>query len=275
MITGAHIRLLFCTVIFAGSQATATLSQDTAGGDQPPAAPFGVWIDHTGRGAVEITDCDGKLCGHVVWVRDAEDNNGCGAQIMGNVKKTGKKTWDNGWIYSPERKKRFDVEIKPVNPDKLKLRGYAGVKLFGKTMFWKRAPSDLVLCSKEGEPEQSAREKKPPQKQTKRKDTPKVEKAPEKKQKAAKQPADQDLPEIINPDAAAEESATAEEPREERSARRNRDEPRARNESRRRDDDEDYIDDEREDYDRTETASDECRLSLPYVEITFPCDKDN
>ena len=29
-------------------------------------SPIGVWIDHTGRGAVEITDCSGKLCGKLV-----------------------------------------------------------------------------------------------------------------------------------------------------------------------------------------------------------------
>ena len=33
-------------------------------------SPLGVWIDHTGRGAVEITDCGGKLCGRIVWVKD-------------------------------------------------------------------------------------------------------------------------------------------------------------------------------------------------------------
>ncbi len=32
-----------------------------------------LWIDHTGRGAVEITECNGKLCGHVAWVKDAKN----------------------------------------------------------------------------------------------------------------------------------------------------------------------------------------------------------
>lgn len=31
----------------------------------------GIWVDHTGRGAVEITDCGGKLCGKIIWLQDA------------------------------------------------------------------------------------------------------------------------------------------------------------------------------------------------------------
>ena len=33
--------------------------------------PLGVWLDHTGRGAVEITKCVDAVCGKVVWVADA------------------------------------------------------------------------------------------------------------------------------------------------------------------------------------------------------------
>ncbi len=41
--------------------------------------PLGVWVNDTGRGAIEIKDCGGKLCGHVVWVKDpASDVKGCG-----------------------------------------------------------------------------------------------------------------------------------------------------------------------------------------------------
>lgn len=41
-------------------------------------APTGVWIDNTGKGAIEITDCAGQLCGRLVWVADAADAEGCG-----------------------------------------------------------------------------------------------------------------------------------------------------------------------------------------------------
>ncbi len=107
----------------------------------------GVWIDHTGRGAVEITDCNGKLCGHVAWVDDAKNSDQCGKQIIGNVKSVGKNKWDNGWIYDPDRGSKYDVELTAVSADKLKVVGYAGTKWLSETYTWKRAPADLKKCN--------------------------------------------------------------------------------------------------------------------------------
>lgn len=114
-------------------------------------SPVGTWIDHTGRGAVEITDCNGALCGRVVWVKDAKDEEGCNLQIIGNVKPVAGGKWDGGWIYDPERQSRYDVELTPIGDRKLRVHGYAGMKLFGETMTWTRAPADLAKCGKPGE----------------------------------------------------------------------------------------------------------------------------
>ncbi len=109
----------------------------------------GVWMNDTGRGAVEIKNCGGALCGHVVWVKDGADAKGCGKQIIGEARPAGGANWGNGWIYSPEKKRRYDVELTPLGEDKLRVVGYAGVKLFSKTMIWKRAPADLQRCGTE------------------------------------------------------------------------------------------------------------------------------
>ncbi len=111
--------------------------------------PTGVWINDTGRGAIEIKSCGTSLCGHVVWVKDTTDTKGCGRQIIGNAAKVDGSTWDNGWIYSPEKKQKYDVELKPLSNGTLQVTGYAGTKLFSKTMIWKRAPSNLVRCGTE------------------------------------------------------------------------------------------------------------------------------
>ncbi|MFA6140472.1 MAG: DUF2147 domain-containing protein [Hyphomicrobium sp.] len=108
-------------------------------------SPIGVWIDHTGRGAVEIVDCGGNLCGKVVWIADAKNAKGCGLQILGDVKPMGDGTFDEGWIYDPDKDAKFDVEIVPQG-DKLKIVGYAGVKLFSQTFTWTKAPGDLQRC---------------------------------------------------------------------------------------------------------------------------------
>jgi uncharacterized protein (DUF2147 family) len=131
---------------------TATLILALAGFTVLPFAtaqaadPTGVWINDTGRGAIEIKSCGASLCGHVVWVKDTTDTKGCGRQIIGNAAKVDGSTWDNGWIYSPEKKKKYDVELKPLSNGTLQVTGYAGTKLFSKTMIWKRAPANLVRC---------------------------------------------------------------------------------------------------------------------------------
>lgn len=117
-----------------------------AGSVSAASSPHGVWIDHTGRGAVEITDCSGALCGRVVWVKDAADEDGCNMQIIGNAKPVAGGKWDGGWIWDPERRSKFDVELTPIGEQKLKVHGYAGMKLFGETMTWTRAPADLQRC---------------------------------------------------------------------------------------------------------------------------------
>ena len=62
----------------ASAAAAAALS--LSGGVFAADSPLGVWIDHTGRGAVEITDCGGALCGKVVWV--ADQANLCGRRQL-------------------------------------------------------------------------------------------------------------------------------------------------------------------------------------------------
>jgi uncharacterized protein (DUF2147 family) len=108
--------------------------------------PTGVWIDHTGRGAVEITDCAGALCGRIVWLKDAGNKSVCGKQVIGSAKRTSAGTWDGGWIYDPERGARYSVELKLLGPDKLRVMGYMGSKMFSETYTWRRATVDLARC---------------------------------------------------------------------------------------------------------------------------------
>jgi uncharacterized protein (DUF2147 family) len=108
--------------------------------------PTGVWIDHTGRGAVEITECAGALCGRIVWLKDAGHKSVCGKQIIGSARRSSASTWDGGWIYDPDRETRYSVELKLVDPNKLRVMGYMGSKLFSETYTWKRATTDLERC---------------------------------------------------------------------------------------------------------------------------------
>ncbi|MEO8421766.1 MAG: DUF2147 domain-containing protein, partial [Hyphomicrobium sp.] len=135
---------------FALHGAVLAVAMAAAGAANADNSATGVWIDHTGRGAVEITDCNGKLCGHVAWVEDAKNSDQCGKQIIGNVKSVGKNKWDNGWIFDPDRGSKYDVELTAIGADKLKVVGYAGTKWLSETYTWKRAPADLQKCNGSG-----------------------------------------------------------------------------------------------------------------------------
>jgi uncharacterized protein (DUF2147 family) len=122
----------------------ATLATTGQANAQSPAT--GIWIDHTGRGAVEITECGTNLCGRLVWFKDKANKKGCGVQIIGNAKPVGKDTWDGGWILDPEKNEKYSVELKPIGADKLRVLGYMGSKLFSETMIWKRPTVELERC---------------------------------------------------------------------------------------------------------------------------------
>ena len=109
--------------------------------------PLGVWIDHTGRGAVEISECDGALCGKVVWVADQANSKGCGLEIIGNVRPMSDGTYDEGWIYDPDKDAKFDVQLIPLRDGTLKVVGYKGLKFFSQSFIWRRAPADLQRCT--------------------------------------------------------------------------------------------------------------------------------
>ena len=135
------------SVATASALGSVTLAAAVLPASAAPAAdPTGVWLNDTGRGAIEIKNCNTGLCGHVVWVKAGVDSLGCGKQIIGEVQNSGGGTWDGGWIYNPDKKKRYDVELEPLSNGTLRVMGFAGVRFLSRTMIWKPAPQDLVRC---------------------------------------------------------------------------------------------------------------------------------
>ena len=126
---------------------------------QAPGAvgPVGLWIDHTGRGAVEIATCGSNLCGRIVWLQSPIGDDGkplvdelnqdrakrgkpiCGLQIIGGLKRQPDGTWDEGWIYDPEQGQSFDVELTMLRSGQLQVKGYKGFKFLSQTFQWRRA----------------------------------------------------------------------------------------------------------------------------------------
>jgi uncharacterized protein (DUF2147 family) len=125
----------------------------------------GIWIDHTGRGAVEFTRCGSAICGNLVWLEKPNDDKGqpfkdgnnpdtklrsrtiCGLPIIGAAAPKEAGTYDGGWIYNPEDGKSYTVEVKLVSPNIATVTGYLGMKFLGQTFTWKRAPASLAKCT--------------------------------------------------------------------------------------------------------------------------------
>ena len=112
-----------------------------------PAEAFsGVYYDHTGRSAIKVNPCGSGLCGKIVWLKSEANAKGCGLAIIGGGKRVG-NSCDAGWIFNPDTGRKYNVEVTPQGSS-LKVVGYAGSKVLSKTMVWRRAPSNLKLCSR-------------------------------------------------------------------------------------------------------------------------------
>jgi uncharacterized protein (DUF2147 family) len=128
---------------------------------QAPATDVaGVWIDHTGQGAVEIAPCSNlagnsggnRLCGRVIWLKNPDHRSVsgkriCGTQVLGDLRKEGRNMWDSGWIYNPEDEERFSAALELANADTLMVTGYLGIRLLGETFTWRRATTSLQSCT--------------------------------------------------------------------------------------------------------------------------------
>lgn len=118
---------------------------------------FGKWNstnDDTGEvdSVVEIYKKDGKAFAKIVEIKDPErqkavcteckgKNKGrpiMGLEILTGLQKDGDE-WSGGKILDPRNGKVYKCYIELVEPNKLKLRGYIGFSLLGKTKYWKRA----------------------------------------------------------------------------------------------------------------------------------------
>ena len=118
---------------------------------------FGKWHsknDKTGKvdSVIEVYEKNGKAFAKIIEIKDPErQNSTCtncegenkGKKILGLNILTGlekdEDEWSGGNILDPRNGKIYKCYIKLVKPNKLKLRGYIGFSLFGKTAYWERA----------------------------------------------------------------------------------------------------------------------------------------
>ena len=110
--------------------------------------------DETGKAksVVEIYESNGKIYGKVVEIFDkSKENKVCeacegskkdkpikGLVILEGLSKKG-SSWEGGSILDPTSGKVYKCTISLENKDKLKVRGYVGISLLGRTQYWERS----------------------------------------------------------------------------------------------------------------------------------------
>ncbi len=113
--------------------------------------------DETGKpkSIVEIKEENGQLTGKVIQLfrkADEEQNPKCdkckgdkkdqpvlGMTILWDMKKKSDTKWDDGSILDPNNGKSYSCKLELLeNGKKLKVRGYMGFSLLGRTQVWQR-----------------------------------------------------------------------------------------------------------------------------------------
>lgn len=109
--------------------------------------------DETGKekAVVEIYEVDGKIYGRIVEILEVEhrykkctlcqgtdkDKPIMGLIFIKGLTKNGDE-YSGGKILDPKNGKSYKCYITLEGDDKLKVRGYIGISLFGRTQYWKR-----------------------------------------------------------------------------------------------------------------------------------------
>lgn len=141
-----------CTLFAIGSLLAATTAFGAGTGDV-----LGVWKTDGGDSRLELFRCEDKICGKIVWLKvpnyiDSKDgpvgktkvdrkNPGAalrnrpilGLQVMKGLTAKGVNRWENGTCYDPESGKSYTCKMQLDSPGKLKLRGYIGISLIGRS----------------------------------------------------------------------------------------------------------------------------------------------
>lgn len=116
----------------------------------------GIWLTAGKEPAkIQIYKSAGKYYGKIVWLKNATekgkpkvdtnnpDKNKQNQPIIGLIILTGLKfdndEWVDGTIYDPESGKTYDCSLTLRDKNILKVRGYVGISLFGRTETWTRA----------------------------------------------------------------------------------------------------------------------------------------
>ncbi len=141
-------------------------------------AVLGQWLTSDGKARIEVVKDGDIYDGTIVWLKEplypADDKKGMGGKpkvdrenpvktlqsrpILGlpliqGFKYDGDNVWTDGTIYDPESGKIYSCKMTLMMDGRLKVRGYIGISLFGRTEIWTRpAPEAAPAAATAAQP---------------------------------------------------------------------------------------------------------------------------
>ncbi len=122
-----------------------------------PDAILGSWKNGEGTGIIQIYKNGEKYQGKITWLKEPNDpetgkpkldkkhpdEKNHSRPVMGLVNMwgfthTADKEWTGGKIYDPKNGKTYSCKIAMENNNTLKVRGFIGISLIGRTDTWTR-----------------------------------------------------------------------------------------------------------------------------------------
>lgn len=119
----------------------------------------GPWITEDGEARVEIGRCEAGYCGRITWLAKPDGEDGrpwmdihnpdpdlrgravLGLRILVLAAPDDRGTY-RGRIYDPKNGKTYRCKVRLPESGGLKLRGYVGISLLGRTSRWTRSDRD-------------------------------------------------------------------------------------------------------------------------------------
>ena len=124
----------------------------------------GLWLDQSGRAAIDIEPCGASVCGKIAWLKIPLNDKGqpktdihndkpdlqarkiCGLEMLYGFVADGEGGWKNGWIYDPSVGKTYNSNIHLTADGTLSVRGYIQFAFLGQTQIWTRPAGMLPKC---------------------------------------------------------------------------------------------------------------------------------
>ena len=144
-------KLRFCLTLLLACSLSSVMAESLSGSE---------WItrdDKTGkqRADVQFEEVNGTFSARILHIRKQPGDTGIcskcpgdfkdkpikGLVFLWDLKQNGENNWDDGHIIDPKTGKIYRAKVL-LKANKLYVRGYLGVSMFGRTQIWERKKQD-------------------------------------------------------------------------------------------------------------------------------------